>query len=83
MAINTTTPKASKNPAVNQQVGQTAVRNTPIPKAAVAASTKAGTAPGTVTRQAIAVRAYEIYRSGKGGTEVDNWFRAERELRGM
>ena len=34
------------------------------------------------TQQEIARRAYEIYKSGKGGTPEDNWFRAERELRG-
>jgi hypothetical protein len=29
----------------------------------------------------IARRAYEIYRSGKGGSDFENWCRAERELR--
>jgi hypothetical protein len=29
----------------------------------------------------IAKRAFEIYVSGKGGSQTDNWFRAERELR--
>jgi hypothetical protein len=33
------------------------------------------------TQQEIAKRAYEIYKSGKGGTEQENWYRAERELR--
>jgi hypothetical protein len=33
------------------------------------------------SQQEIAKRAYEIYKSGKGGSEVENWFRAERELR--
>ena len=33
------------------------------------------------TQQEIAKRAYEIYKSGKGGSEQENWFRAERELR--
>jgi len=33
------------------------------------------------TQQEIARRAYEIYKSGKGGSDVENWFRAERELR--
>jgi len=36
-----------------------------------------------VTQEQIAKRAYEIWRSGKGGNEQDNWLRAERELRGF
>jgi hypothetical protein len=35
-----------------------------------------------VTQDAIARRAYEIWQSGKGGSDFDNWVRAERELRG-
>ena len=35
----------------------------------------------TVTQEQIARRAYEIYKSGTGGTPEDNWYRAERELR--
>lgn len=34
-----------------------------------------------VTHEQIARRAYEISKSGTGGTPEDNWFRAERELR--
>ena len=33
------------------------------------------------TQQEIAKRAYEIYKSGKGGSDLENWVRAERELR--
>jgi hypothetical protein len=33
-----------------------------------------------VTADEIAVRAYEIYLSGHGGDDLDNWLRAEREL---
>ena len=33
------------------------------------------------TQQEIAKRAFEIYKSGKGGSELENWLRAERELR--
>jgi len=33
------------------------------------------------SQQEIAKRAYEIYKSGKGGSELENWFKAERELR--
>ena len=35
----------------------------------------------TITQEQIARRAYEIFKSGTGGTPEDNWFRAERELR--
>jgi hypothetical protein len=35
-----------------------------------------------ITREMVAKRAYEIHASGKGGSEMDNWLRAERELRG-
>lgn len=34
-----------------------------------------------VTHDQVARRAYEIFKSGTGGTPEDNWFRAERELR--
>ena len=37
---------------------------------------------GEITHDMIANRAYEIYLSGAGGSEFDNWCRAERELRG-
>jgi hypothetical protein len=33
-----------------------------------------------VGHEAIAVRAFEIYSSGHGGSSEDNWLRAEREL---
>ena len=56
----------------------TEVRNTPIPKIA-----KKAAAPRVVTHDAIAKRAYEIHASGTGGSETDNWYRAERELRGL
>jgi hypothetical protein len=56
----------------------TEVRNTAIPKL-----TKKKSVPAEITRDAIARRAYEIYASGTGGSETDNWLRAERELRGI
>ena|SRR5687768_12160387 len=34
-----------------------------------------------ITQEQIAKRAYEIWRSGKGGSAFENWIRAERELR--
>ena len=66
----------------------TEVRNTPIPRAttpAPATRNQAGTIPAPAKKQVskdqIAKRAYEIWRSGKGGSEFENWIRAERELR--
>ena len=49
------------------------VRNSAVPKAQAVSARP--------TREQIAMRAYEIYASGKGGSEMDNWHRAERELR--
>ncbi|MGB7160218.1 MAG: hypothetical protein WBD40_19275 [Tepidisphaeraceae bacterium] len=65
--------------AVKRTVGKivTEVRNTAIPKLKPARKAKA------VTREQIAVRAFEIYASGASGDETDNWLRAERELRGI
>ncbi len=52
----------------------TPVRNTAIPKIP--------TKSREVTQEAIAKRAYEIYQSGQGGSELENWLRAEKELKG-
>jgi hypothetical protein len=49
------------------------VRATPVPKTP---------APKVITHEMISKRAYEIWQSGTGGSEHDNWTRAERELRG-
>ncbi|HYE18266.1 MAG TPA: DUF2934 domain-containing protein [Tepidisphaeraceae bacterium] len=75
-------PKAATKSAV---VSTTPVRNSPVPKVAKAAAPKpAGVvAKKEVTSDQIAVRAYEIWASGQGGSEHDNWLRAERELRGL
>ena len=37
--------------------------------------------PKEITYQMIALRAFEIHASGTGGSQDDNWYRAERELR--
>jgi hypothetical protein len=34
-----------------------------------------------ITQDQIALRAYEISISGTGGSELENWLRAERELK--
>lgn len=65
------TPKAAAAKPVS-----TAVRNTAIPKAQPVMK------PREITAAMIAQRAYEIWQSGQGGSELDNWLRAERELRG-
>jgi hypothetical protein len=77
-----------KNPSVNPvstkpaaaATTSTPVRNSPIPK--VPAAAPAAPRARQVTHEQIAARAYEISRSGTGGSEFDNWVRAERELRG-
>jgi Protein of unknown function (DUF2934) len=53
----------------------TIARNSPIPRP--------GSGKREVSHEMIAKRAYEIYASGKGGSQMDNWLRAERELRGV
>jgi hypothetical protein len=51
------------------------VRNTVVPTRELKKT------PAVVTFEGIAKRAYEISISGQGGSEMDNWLRAERELR--
>jgi Protein of unknown function (DUF2934) len=53
----------------------TVSRNSPLPKA--------GSAKREISHEMIAKRAYEIYVSGKGGSQDENWARAERELRSL
>jgi hypothetical protein len=64
-------------------VATTPVRNSPVPKAAKPATAPAPVVPAKreVTQADIAKRAYEIWASGQGGSEMENWLRAERELR--
>jgi hypothetical protein len=78
-ANNSKKTPAKKIASVAKKVVKTVteVRNTAIPKIARKAA-----APKVITQDDIAKRAYEIYLSGTGGSESDNWFRAERELRG-
>jgi hypothetical protein len=62
-------------------ISSTPVRNTPIPKpVAIAAPAPA---KKEITRDMIATRAFAISQSGNCGSQEDNWFRAERELRGV
>jgi len=66
------TAPARKPAATRTRTTTTAVRNTTVPKAV----------RKEITHELIAKRAYEIWKSGAGGSEHDNWVRAERELRG-
>jgi hypothetical protein len=54
------------------------------PRSATASATAVRPSPVSgrqITHEQVARRAYEIFKSGTGGTPEDNWFRAERELR--
>jgi hypothetical protein len=51
----------------------TPARNSPVPRPSAMRR--------DVSHEMIAKRAYEIYVSGRGGSQVDNWLRAERELK--
>ncbi|CAN5657732.1 hypothetical protein BH09PLA1_BH09PLA1_20910 [soil metagenome] len=57
-------------------VKTTAVRNSSIPK-----TPKVATTNRVVTHELIAERAYFISISGNGGSQDENWTRAESELR--
>lgn len=69
-------PNASSRNIEFSAATSTAVRNTAIPRIATPAAKE-------ITRDQIARRAYEISQSSLCGTCDENWFRAERELRGM
>ncbi len=55
---------------------ETTVRNTALPKVS-----KKTAAPVELTFGSVAKRAFEIHAGGTGGSELDNWYRAERELK--
>ena len=52
---------------------KTPARNTPVPRPQPVAR--------EISTEMIAKRAFEIWAGGTGGTEHENWLRAERELR--
>jgi hypothetical protein len=84
----TVSTPASKKPETKAApakaaVSSTTVRNSPVPKAAPKAAAAAPAPKKEIGYAEIAKRAYEIYASGQGGSESDNWYRAERELRGL
>lgn len=63
--------------------GKTPVRNTSIPKAAAAPVAKAAAVatPRAITHEMISVRAFEISCGPNCRSEMENWLRAEHELR--
>jgi hypothetical protein len=72
---------ARKSVSKSATVTTTPVRNSAIPpRAASPTSGPAKKSPPTYDQ--IARKAYEIWQSGKGGGQDENWYRAERELRG-
>ncbi|HEX8522571.1 MAG TPA: DUF2934 domain-containing protein [Tepidisphaeraceae bacterium] len=79
----TTVSKIAATPAKKAvPAARTEVRNTPVPRTAAAPKITAAPAPRAITREMIEQRAYFIWQSGQGGSDLDNWCRAERELRG-
>lgn len=73
--------KSQKAAEIPQGVVSTPVRNTALPPRASAPSMSSGKRPAPSQEQ-ISRKVYEIWQSGKGGSQDDNWYRAERELRG-
>ena len=70
-------PVAAKSAPVAPTI--TAVRNSAVPpKSAPIAAKKLGP-----THDQIALSAYFIWKSGVGGSQEENWLRAERSLRGV
>jgi len=78
--------KATSKSKSAEVVETTPVRKTTVPPrtSSSSSSSATATAPSSKrpTTEQIAKRAYEIWQSGKGGSQAENWFRAERELRG-
>lgn len=67
---------SSKKSAPKATGTSTAVRHSAIPKVEAAPAPRM-----EITEEMIARRAYEIWQSGVGGNEFENWVRAETELR--
>lgn len=89
MAKRTTTSTHSRKTTPAKTVS-TPMRNSAIPRSTSPTNRGFGNNGGggtamasgrQVTHEMIAKRAYEIWKSGKGGSQYDNWLRAERELR--
>ena len=82
MAKRITKPKAEAKQD-GDVAAVTPVRKTVKPRAAKPATSPIAAAPANaLTHDRIAERAYHIAMSGNGGSDLDNWMRAEAELRG-
>jgi len=79
MAAKKITTASKAKAKASAPVSTSPVRNTSIPPRATSSSAAKKSSP---TFDQIAIRAYSIWQSGNGGSQDDNWFRAERELRG-
>jgi hypothetical protein len=82
MAIRKTskpTPVTKASPSKSAPAAVTPIRNSAVPPKAAPAVRKTA----IVTHEAIAIRAFEIWKSGKGGSSLQNWQQAERELKGL
>jgi Protein of unknown function (DUF2934) len=71
---NKSTSKSLASKSALKKATSVVSRNSPVPRPSPVKR--------EITHEMIAKRAYEIYVSGKGGSQLDNWLRAERELRG-
>ncbi len=83
----TSTSKKSTVASTDEVAAVSPVRKTVTPrktakKAAVPVVASLDAAPAPITHELIAQRAYFISISGTGGSEADNWYRAEAELKG-
>jgi hypothetical protein len=79
----TSRPAAGKK-SVGRPAMRTPVRNSAVPRISAASTSPAAVkSRPQITHEQISRRAYEIHLSGTGGSEFENWIRAERELRGQ
>jgi len=75
-------PAAPKAKAKSAPV-VTPVRNTTLPPRKTASPVAVASKKALPTFDDIQRQAYFIWQSGTGGNQDENWFRAERELRGI
>ena len=70
-------------PAKKAVAKTTDVRNSARPRVAASKALPVAVKPLEITDAMISERAYHIHLSGAGGSQDENWHRAERELRGL
>jgi hypothetical protein len=73
----------SPNPTPETPAQQPTRTSTPVRNSAIPRSPQQAGGRRDVSHDQIAKRAYEISISGSGGSEMENWLRAERELKGQ